>query len=134
MTSTPNERAHARTRWSDAALVAEYALDGRYAVSSVKRCGSSRARSPNTSSVDTWWNPVPCRRAASSSVYVPTTLVCTNGHGSRRELSLWDSAAKWTTASAAPIRSSTTPASAMPPTTSSQRAESAAARFSRLPA
>ena len=40
-----------------------------------------------------------CLRAASSSVNVPTMLVWMNGLGSSSELSLCDSAAKWTTAS-----------------------------------
>src|SRR5450756_840833 len=94
---TPNERTQARTSRSLAALVEEYGLDGLYGVSGVNLAGSSSSRSPYTSSVEMWWYRVPCRRTASSSVYVPTTFVCTKGQGSVSELSLCDSAAKCTT-------------------------------------
>jgi hypothetical protein len=42
----PNDRTQARTSRSADALVAEYGLDGLYGVRSVKRAGSSSARSP----------------------------------------------------------------------------------------
>ena len=51
----PYVRVHARTSMSDAAFVLEYGLDGWYGVDSVNLAGSSRARSPYTSSVLTWW-------------------------------------------------------------------------------
>ena len=51
-TGNPYVRPHARTKWSEAALVAEYGELGSYGVS-----GSNRSvpddRLPNTSSVDT---------------------------------------------------------------------------------
>ena len=50
---TPKLRTHARTRWSEPAFEAEYGEEGLYGVSSVNRFGSSRSRSPYTSSVDT---------------------------------------------------------------------------------
>lgn len=43
---TPNVRCQARTSRSEDALVLEYGLEGWYGVSSVKRAGSSSARSP----------------------------------------------------------------------------------------
>ncbi len=95
----PYVRTHARTRWSDDAFEALYGLEGRYGVSSVKRAGSSSARSPYTSSVLMWWKRTSCCRAASNSRIVPSTFVRMNGSGLAMELSLCDSAAKWTMAS-----------------------------------
>ena len=97
------------------ALVDEYGLDGLYGVVSVNRAESSSARSPYTSSVDTWCSRTPCRRTASSTVNVPTTLVCRNGAGSASELSSWVSAAKCTTASASATSLDTNSASATSP-------------------
>ena len=51
----PNVRCQARTSRSELAFVDEYGLEGWYGVSSVNLFGSSRARSPYTSSVLTWW-------------------------------------------------------------------------------
>ncbi|CDB23038.1 unknown [Bifidobacterium bifidum CAG:234] len=95
----PYVRTHARTRWSDDAFEALYGLEGQYGVSSVKRAGSSNARSPYTSSVLMWWKRTSCCRAASNSRIVPSTFVRMNGSGLAMELSLCDSAAKWTMAS-----------------------------------
>ena len=47
----PYVRVHARTSMSLAAFVDEYGLDGWYGVDSVNLAGSSKARSPYTSSV-----------------------------------------------------------------------------------
>src|SRR5262252_2860795 len=94
---TPNERTQARTSRSEPAFVELYGLDGLYRDRVVNLRGSSRGRSPYTSSVEMWWKRASWRRTASSRVNVPTTLVCTNGDGSRRELSWCDSAAKCTT-------------------------------------
>ena len=46
-----------------------------------------------------WWKRTSCFRAASSSRIVPSTFVRMNGSGLAMELSLCDSAAKWTMAS-----------------------------------
>ena len=43
---------HARTRWSDAALLAEYGEFGLYALVSSKQ--PSEPKEPKTSSVETW--------------------------------------------------------------------------------
>src|SRR5882757_11260320 len=96
---TPNERTQARTSRSEPALVDEYGEDGLYGVCGVNFAGSSSSRSPYTSSVEMWWKRTSWWRTASSSVKVPTRLVCTNGDGSVSELSLCDSAAKCTTRS-----------------------------------
>src|SRR5450631_3451207 len=61
-------------------------------------------------------------------------LVCTNGHGSLSELSLWDSAAKWTIASASATSRSTSSASQMSPTTSCTRSVGRSDKESSLPA
>jgi len=50
---SPNDRHHARTSKSEPALVELYGLDGLYGISGVNLAGSSSARSPYTSSVDT---------------------------------------------------------------------------------
>jgi hypothetical protein len=76
--SNPNDRTHARTNRSLAAFVEEYGEVGLYGVDSVNLLGSSRARSPYTSSVEMWWNRVPCLRAPSNNVYVPTGFVGRN--------------------------------------------------------
>ena len=73
-------------------------------------------------------------KPASSSVKVPTRLVWTKGEGSVSELSLWDSAAKWTTASASATSRSTRSASTMSPTTSEHRSAGSSANASSLAA
>ena len=67
-------------------------------------------------------------------VKVPTRLVRMNGSGSSSELSLWDSAAKCTTASCAATSGSTTAPSATSPTTSSTRSVGSPASASGLAA
>src|SRR5215468_9478440 len=130
---TPNERTQARTSRSEPALVELYGLDGLYGDPAVNLRGSSSGRSPYTSSVEMWWKRTSWRRTASSRVNVPTRFVCTNGVGSDSELSLCDSAAKWTTTSAAATNLSTTPASAMSPGTKSIRSATGA-KLASVPA
>ena len=57
-----------------------------------------------------------------------------NGHGSSNELSLCDSAAKWTTASWSPTRRSTKPASHTSPSTNAKRSAGSPSSEARLPA
>jgi len=52
---------------SAAALVDEYGLDGLYGVEAVNRPGSSRLKSPYTSSVEMWCSRTSCLRTASST-------------------------------------------------------------------
>lgn len=81
----------------------------------MKRLGSSSSRSPKTSSVEMWWKRLLCLRTASSRTKVPMRLVWTKGEGSLSELSLWDSAAKWTVMSWSLTRVSTSSASQISP-------------------
>ena len=111
----PHPRAHQHV---GAALVDEYGLDGLYGVDSVNRCGLSSARSPYTSSVETWCSRTPCRRTASSIVNVPMTLACRNGSGIGQRVVDVGSAAKCTTASASATSLHTNSASVMSPCTS----------------
>src|SRR4051794_38821887 len=113
----PKERTQARTSRSDPAFVEEYGLDGVYGLCGENLVGSSSSRTPYTSSVEMWGSRTPRLPTPSSRVYVPMMLVCRNGDGSRRELSLWLSAAKWTTTSQRPTSSSTSAASATEPWT-----------------
>ena len=127
---TPNERTQARTRWSEPAFVAEYGEEGLYGVVSVNASVPPSSRSPNTSSVEMWCRRLSLFRTASSSANVPTRLLCTNAEGSRSELSLCDSAAKWMTVSLAATSSSISDCSQMSPSTNSMPS----GRFARLPA
>ncbi len=91
---------------------------------------------PYTSSVDTCTNgATPCRSAASSSTWVPSTLVTTNGVAPAIERSTCDSAAKCTTASWPGSAASTCARSVMSPFTKLYDGESSTGpRFARLPA
>ncbi len=73
-----------------------------------------------------WWYRTSWRRTPSSRVYVPTRLVCTKADGSASELSLCDSAAKWTTRSASAIKRSVSAASAISPSTRLMRSATGA--------
>ncbi len=64
-----------------------------------------------------WCSRTPCRRTASSTVKVPSTLLRRKGVGSASELSTWVSAAKWTTVSLAPTKPSTSDSSLISPST-----------------
>src|SRR5690349_14744548 len=118
---------------SAAALVDEYGLDGLYGVRSLNRLGSSNSRSPYTSSVEMWWNRTLWWRTASSKVNVPITFDRRNGAGLASELSLWVSAAKWTTASDSDTSRDTSAASVMSPSTK-RTASASGSSDSRLPA
>ena len=91
---------------------------------------------PYTSSVDTCRNrPTWCRSAASSRVWVPSTLVTTKSAAPTIDRSTWDSAAKWTTQSTPRITSSIRAASQMSPLTNRSRSDSlTGARLSGFPA
>ena len=76
----PKLRTHARTSKSEAALVDEYGLDGLYGVDSVK---SSRVIEFEVAVHFVGRDVmqlVPCRRTASSTLAVPTTLVLHERH------------------------------------------------------
>jgi hypothetical protein len=113
-------------------LDAEYGERGDSGQSSVQEPVSIE---PYTSSVDTCRNlPTLARSAASSSTWVPSTLVVTNGVAPRMDLSTCDSAAKCTTASWPDISSPTSAASQMSPVTTRRRGLSATGvRLARLP-
>ncbi len=77
----------------------------------------------------------PAARAASSSMWVPSTLVARKLPASKNERSTCDSAAKWTTAVCPYISPATRSASRMLPSAKASFGDrKASPRFSRLPA
>ncbi|OLB79233.1 MAG: hypothetical protein AUI14_10915 [Actinobacteria bacterium 13_2_20CM_2_71_6] len=113
--SSPYVRWAARTSRSAAAFEAAYGELGASGAVSVQ---DPAGIDPYTSSVDTCRNrPTRYRRAASSRIWVPVTLVSTNRAGSRMDVSTWDSAARCTTASCPGTTSSSSSASHTSPVT-----------------
>ena len=89
---TPKERTQVRTNKSGAALVAEYGLEGLEGVDSVKRSGSSSAKS-SVHFIRGHMVKTNIVAANSLEKCVSTgQIVLRNGRGSCSELSLWDSA------------------------------------------
>jgi hypothetical protein len=123
----------ASTRWSLAALLAEYGLRGSSRLSSVLFIPG--ASGPYTSSVETWRKrATPRSRATSSSTWVPSTLVRRNGRPAWIERSTCVSAAKWTTQVSPSQWSNARRTSSTSATSPLTKVWSRPATFSRLPA
>ena len=124
-------RQYARASRSLPAFAAAYGEFGSSGQSSVHEPDPIE---PYTSSVDTCTTrSMPARRQASSSAWVPSTLVMTNGAAPATERSTWDSAAKCTTASCPGTTSASSPGSQMSPCTKDSRS-CPIGRLSVLPA
>nr|BFE71130.1 hypothetical protein GCM10020092_044310 [Actinoplanes digitatis] len=119
MTGSPCVRWYASASRSEPAFVAAY---GELGDSGDRSVQAPVAIEPYTSSVETCTKrDVPCRRAASSSTWVPTTFVVANSAAPAMERSTCDSAAKCTTASWRGRTDSIRAASQMSPGTKSRR-------------